>query len=212
MSAIRVLLADDHPVFRSGMRAILEGEPETEVVGEAATAAEVIALAEQLRPDVIVMDLHMPGGGGIKATRQIVAQDLARVLVVSMLEDEATIREAIRAGATGYLLKGAGGPEMLRALHAVANGETIFGVSIAPKVIGDRWKSRDLPAPFGLAGREPEVLELVARGLTNDAIATRLFLSSKTIRNYVSAIFSKLEVNSRAEAVARARDAGFGSG
>jgi len=182
VSAIRVLLADDHPVFRSGMRAILEGEPETEVIGEAATADEVIALATQLRPDVIVMDLHMPGGGGIKATQQIVAQGLSRVLVVSMLEDDATVRDAIRAGATGYLLKGAGGTEMLRALRAVANGETILGVSIAPKVIGGRANSRDAALPFALAGREPEVLELVARGLTNDAIARQLFLSSKTPR------------------------------
>jgi DNA-binding NarL/FixJ family response regulator len=207
---IRILIADDHPVFRSGIRAILEGEADAEVVGEAATADDAISLAEELRPDVVVMDLHMPGVGGIKATRQIVERDLARVLVVSMLEDDATVLEALRAGAAGYLLKGAGGPEMLRALRAVASGEAIFGATVAPKIVGHMAKGRQAEVPFGLTGREPEVLELLARGLTNDAIAQRLFLSSKTIRNYVSAIFTKLEVGSRAEAVVRGRDAGFG--
>lgn len=210
MKPIRILIADDHPVFRSGMRAILEGETDAEVVGEAASADEAIALAERLRPDVVVMDLHMPGVGGLAATRQIVERDLARVLVVSMLEDDATVREAIRAGAAGYLLKGAGGPEMLRALRAVASGEAIFGAPIAPKLARHAAGGPAPETPFGLTGREPEVLELLARGLTNDAIAQRLFLSSKTIRNYVSTIFSKLDVGSRAEAVAKARDAGFG--
>ena len=209
MKPIRILIADDHPVFRSGIRAILEGEADAEVVGEAATADEAISLAEQLRPDVVVMDLHMPGVGGIEATRRIVERDLARVLVVSMLEADATVVEAVRAGAAGYLLKGAGGPEMLRALRAVASGEAIFGASVAPGIVDHIAKGREIRVPFGLAGREPEVLELVARGLTNDAIAQRLFLSSKTIRNYVSAIFTKLDVSSRAEAVAKARDAGF---
>jgi DNA-binding NarL/FixJ family response regulator len=209
MNAIRVLIADDHPVFRSGVRAILEGESDAEIVGEAATADEAISLAEQLHPDVVVMDLHMPGVGGVEATREIVERDLGRVLVVSMLEDDATVREAVRAGATGYVLKGAGGPEMLRALRAVASGEAMFGATVAPKILGMAEEKADVP--FGLTGREPEVLELVARGLTNDAIAQRLFLSSKTIRNYVSAIFTKLDVSSRAEVVARARDAGFGT-
>jgi DNA-binding NarL/FixJ family response regulator len=207
---IRVLIADDHPVFRSGVRAILEGEPDAEIVGEAATADEAISLAEQLRPDVVVMDLHMPGVGGIEATRQIVERGFGRVLVVSMLENEATVREAVRAGATGYVLKGAGGPEMLRALHAVANGEAMFGATVVATIVGRVPERNEADVLFGLTGREPEVLELVARGLTNDAIAQRLFLSSKTIRNYVSAIFTKLDVNSRAEVVARARDAGFG--
>ena len=156
------------------------------------------------------MDLHMPGVGGIEATRQIVERGLGRVLVVSMLEDDATVVEAIRAGAAGYLLKGAGGPEMLRAVRAVASGEAIFGATVAPKIVGRMAEGKDAQVPFGLTGREPEVLELVARGLTNDAIAQRLFLSSKTIRNYVSAIFTKLDVSNRAEAVAKARDSGFG--
>jgi DNA-binding NarL/FixJ family response regulator len=207
---MRVLIADDHPVFRSGIRAVLEGEPDAEIVGEAATADEAISLAQQLHPDVVVMDLHMPGVGGIEATRQIVERGLGRVLVVSMLESDATVREAVRAGATGYVLKGAGGPEMLHALRAVASGEAVFGATIVAKIVGHIADGKEADVPFGLTGREPEVLELVARGLTNDAIAGRLFLSSKTIRNYVSAIFTKLDVSSRAEVVAKARDAGFG--
>lgn len=211
MKAIRVLIADDHPVFRSGIRAILEGEPDAEVVGEAATADEAISLAEELRPDIVVMDLHMPGVGGIEATRLIVQRGLARVLVISMLEDEATVVDAVRAGAAGYLLKGAGGPEMLRALRAVASGEAIFGASVARGIVGHIAEGHDAGVPFGLTGREPDVLRLLSRGLTNDAIAERLFLSPKTIRNYVSGIFTKLDVSSRAEAVAKARDAGLGS-
>lgn len=210
MNTIRVLIADDHPVFRSGIRAILEGEPDTEVVGEAATADASVSLAKQLRPDVVVMDLHMPGIGGIEATRQIVTAGLARVLVVTMLEDDATVVEAVRAGAAGYVLKGAGGPELLRALRAVASGETIFGASVAPGLVGHLARTPTGATPFGLTQRELEILELIARGLTNDAIAERIFLSPKTVRNYVSAIFSKLDVESRAEVVARARDAGFG--
>lgn len=210
MKQIRILIADDHPVFRSGVRAILEGEADAEVVGEAATADEAITLAEDLRPDIVVMDLHMPGVGGIEATRRIVERNLGRVLVVSMLEDDATVVEAVRAGAAGYLLKGAGGPEMLRALRAVASGEAIFGASVARGIVGHIAEGHDGGVPFGLTGREPDVLRLLSRGLTNNAIAERLFLSPKTIRNYVSVIFTKLDVNSRAEAVAKARDAGFG--
>lgn len=212
MKAIRILIADDHPVFRSGIRAILEGESDAEVVGEAATAEEAISLAEQLRPDVVVMDLHMPGAGGIEATRRIVEREHGRVLVVSMLEDEATVLGAVRAGAAGYLLKGAGGPEMLRAVRAVAGGEAIFGASVAPGIVGHIAKSHDGRGrvPFGLTERELEIVELMARGLTNHAIAERIFLSPKTVRNYVSGIFTKLDVGSRAEAVAKARDAGLG--
>lgn len=210
MKPIRILIADDHPVFRSGVRAILEGEADAEVVGEAATADDAISLAEELHPDIVVMDLHMPGVGGIEATRRIVQRALARVLVVSMLEDDATVLDAIRAGAAGYVLKGAGGPEMLRALRAVASGDAVFGATVARRIVGHMAEGRDSEVPFGLTGREPEILELVARGLTNDAIAKRQFLSPKTIRNYVSAIFAKLDVGSRAEAVAKARNSGFG--
>lgn len=209
--AIRILVADDHPVFRSGVRAVLEGDPDAEVVGEATTADEAISLAEELRPDIVVMDLRMPGLGGIEATRRIVQRRLARVLVMTMLEDDATVVEAVRAGASGYLLKGAGAPEMLRALRAVASGETIFGAAVGPGIVRRIGQHADGGAQFGLTGREPDVLELLARGMTNDAIAERLFLSPKTVRNYVSAIFNKLDARSRAEAVAKARDVGFGS-
>lgn len=211
MSATRILIADDHPVFRSGLRAIVEGEPDLAVVGEAATADEAIELAERLRPDIVVMDLHMPGVGGIEATRRITERGIARVLVVSMLEHEPTVLSAVRAGASGYVLKGASGAQTLRALRAVANGEVIFGPALAPTIVGQVTR-RSAPAPFGFSERELEIVELVAQGLTNDAIADRVYLSPKTVRNYVSAIFTKLEVSSRAEAVARARSAGFGEG
>ncbi len=136
MNPIRILIADDHPVFRSGLRALVEGETDALVVGEAGTADEAVALARELRPDVVVMDLHMPGIGGIAATRRIVEDRLGRVLIVSMLEDEATVRAAVRAGASGYVLKGAGGPETLQALRAVARGEAIFGAPVAAGVLG----------------------------------------------------------------------------
>lgn len=211
MNSIRILIADDHPVFRSGIRALVEGEADALVVGEAGTADEAVTLAKELRPDVVVMDLHMPGMGGIEATRRIVEDGFARVLIVSMLEDDATVRAAVRAGASGYVLKGAGGPETLHALRAVARGDAVFGAPVAAGILGHVAKGGE-DIPFGLSARELEIVELIARGLTNDAIAGRLFLSSKTIRNYVSAIFTKLGVGSRAEAVARARDAGLGKG
>lgn len=211
MNPLRIVIADDHPVFRSGVRAIVEGEPDAEVVGEAGTADEALALASQLRPDVVVMDLHMPGVGGIEATRLIVERDLARVLVVSMLDDDASVRAAVRAGAAGYIVKGAGGAEMLRALRTVAGGGSIFGAAVAPGLVGAIGRPHDADGPFGLTERELEIVELMARGLTNAAIAERVFLSPKTVRNYVSAIFTKLDARNRAEAVARARDAGFGA-
>lgn len=210
MKPIRILIADDHPVFRSGIRALVEGEADAVVVGEAGTADGAVSLAAELRPDVVIMDLHMPGIGGIEATRRIVEGGLGRVLIVSMLEDDATVRAAVRAGASGYVLKGAGGPETLHALRAVARGEAIFGAPVAAGILG-HLAGRQEDSLYGLTARELEIVELIARGLTNDAIAGRLFLSSKTIRNYVSAIFTKLDVGSRAEAVARARDAGFGT-
>ncbi len=211
MKPIRVLIADDHPVFRFGVRAILEGETDASIIGEAATADEAVSLAERLRPDVVLMDLHMPGVGGIEATRRIVEGDLAKVLVVSMLEDDATVRAALRAGAAGYIVKGAGGAEMLRALRTVAGGGSIFGATVAPRIVGPLAPSQGDRVPFGLTERELEIVDLMARGLTNAAIAERVFLSPKTVRNYVSGIFTKLDVSSRAEAVARARDAGFGT-
>lgn len=208
---IRVLIGDDHPLFRSGIRAVLEGESDAEVVGEAGTAEEALSLAEQVRPDVVVMDLHLPVMGGVEATRRIVRSQFAAVLVVSMLEDEVTVRAAVAAGAAGYIVKGAGGPEMLRALHTVADGGSIYGGAVAATIRERMTTSHHGRNRFGLSDRELEVIDLMARGLTNAAIAERVFLSPKTVRNYVSAIFTKLGAGTRAEAVARARDAGFGT-
>lgn len=207
---MRVLVADDHPLYRSGIRANLDGEPDAEIVAEATTADEAVSLAKELRPDVVVMDLHMPGIGGIEATRRIVESGSAHVLIVTMLEDDATVRAAVRAGAAGYLLKGAGGPEVLRALRTVAGGGAIFAAAVRPAAIGRTDAAQNDGSAAGFTERELEVIDLLARGLTNGAIAERVFLSPKTVRNYVSAIFTKLGASNRAEAVARARDAGFG--
>jgi len=214
LERIRVLIADDHPVFRGGLRTLLSSLGEAEVVGEASTGAEAVTAAEALQPDVVVMDLHMPELNGIEATRQIVAQSPhIGVLVLTMFEDDDSVFAAMRAGARGYLLKGADRAEIGRALDTVAHGEVVFSASIASRVLGFFAGSAGAagPVPFGqLTDREREVLDLVARGLTNAEIARRLVVSDKTVRNHVSNVFAKLHVASRAEAVARARDAGLG--
>jgi DNA-binding NarL/FixJ family response regulator len=218
MNAIRILIADDHPVFRFGLRALLNALPDTELVGEAADGETVVALAPDARPDVILMDINMPGIGGIEATRRIRdAYPDMRVLMVTMLEDD-SVFAAMRAGARGYVLKGAEPAEVLRAIRAVADGDAIFSPGIAERLI--HYFSHP-PAARGLAGtpadrrfpelseREVAVLTLIAQGLTNSAIAERLVLSPKTIRNYITEIFSKLQVADRAQAIIRARDAGL---
>lgn len=187
------------------------------VVGEAASEDESVALAVDVRPDVVLMDLHLPGGSGIAATRRILAATPAvAILVVSMLEDADALLAAMRAGARGYLVKGADGGETLRAIRAVANGEAIFSPLMAQHLSQHVAVARpDATAagpagPFGdLTEREREILGLLAHGLTNAAIAERLFLSPKTVRNHVSNIFGKLQVANRAEAIVRARDAGW---
>ena len=213
MDPIRVLIADDHPMFRGGLRALLAGEPSVEVVAEAATGDEAIQLAARHGPDVVLMDLTMPDTDGIEATRAVVAEqpDVA-VLVLTMLEDEASLAAALRAGARGYLLKGADGSEAVRAIRAVAAGEVIFGPELAMQVLGRlRDGGEDIAASLpDLTEREREVLELMAQGHTNPVIATRVFLTEKTVRNYVSNIFRKLGVDNRVEAVIRAREAGLG--
>ncbi|MFQ5434172.1 MAG: response regulator [Anaerolineae bacterium] len=214
MTPIRILIADDHPVFRFGLRALLQAEPDTEVVGEATTGSEAVAQAASLQPDVVLMDLNMPELNGIEATRKIVTADTAvGVLVITMFDDD-TVFAAMKAGARGYLLKGAEGEETLRAIRAVANGEAIFSPAVAERMMayfarGER--PSPTPAFSELTEREGEVLALIAQGLTNQAIADRLVLSQKTVRNHVSNIFSKLQVADRAEAIIRARDAGLGS-
>jgi DNA-binding NarL/FixJ family response regulator len=216
---IRVLIADDHPVFRYGMLALLRADPTVDVVGEAGTGSETVALAERLDPDVILMDLNMPDMSGIDATRRILSTTPhIGVLVVTMSDDGDSLFAAMRAGARGYLLKGADGAETLRAVQSVARGEAIFSPKVAQRLIDYFGSPRDASsaggrAPYAfpeLTAREREVLELVATGYSNAAIAERLVLSPKTVRNNVSNIFSKLQVADRAEAIIRARDAGFG--
>jgi DNA-binding NarL/FixJ family response regulator len=219
MNAIRILIADDHPVFRFGLRALLNAMPDTEVVGEVTTGEDVIALAGSVRPDVILMDINMPGVNGIEATRRIreTNPDI-HILMVTMLEDD-SVFAAMRAGARGYVVKGAEPAEVLRAIRAVADGEAIFSPGIAERLIhyfatppaaSDSRRSAETPVFPDLTEREREVLGLIAQGLTNSAIAERLVLNAKTVRNYITEIFSKLQVADRAQAIIRARNAGLG--
>ncbi len=214
MEWLRILIADDHPLFRKGMRAMLEALPETEVVGEAATGEEAIALATSLAPDVIVMDLQMPGGTGLAATRAILdASPHIRVLMVTLFEDSESVFTALRAGARGYILKDTGASEMARAVQAVGRGEAIFSPAIANRLI-DFFATPHPTVPKevfpALTERERDVLGLIAQGLANPDIARQLSLSVKTVHNYVSNIFSKLQVADRAQAIVRAREAGLG--
>jgi DNA-binding NarL/FixJ family response regulator len=213
---LRVVLADDHPVFRDGLRAVLATDGDLELVGEAATGLEAVELAADLQPDVVVMDLQMPGLGGIQATEQIVGQSPhVGVLVLTMFEDDDSVFAAMRAGARGYLLKGAAQGEIVRAIRAVGGGQAIFGPAVAQRVI-DYFAAFDPakhPRVFPeLTDREREVLEMIARGEGNADIARRLVLSPKTVRNHVSNVFTKLQVADRAQAIVRAREAGLGRG
>ena len=211
---IRVLVADDHPVFRRGMRAILGADPETELVGEATDGDEAVARALELRPDVILMDLNMPNTTGIEATRRILKTSPGTaILMLTMFEDDDSILAAMRAGAHGYLLKGSDGAQTLRAIHAVADGEAIFGPTITSRLTEYFANHKTGPSHAfpNLTEREHEILTLMAGGYTNTAIATRLYLSPKTVRNYVSSIFTKLEVADRPQAIVRAREAGLGT-
>jgi DNA-binding NarL/FixJ family response regulator len=209
----RVVIADDHPVFREGMRTLIQSLPDIELVAEATTGVEAVTLVQEHQPDVVVMDLHMPDLSGIEATRQIVqAHPHVGVLVLTMFEDDDSVFAAMRAGARGYLLKGAAHKEIVRALEAVADGEAIFGPTIAQRVMDyfARPSRAVAPAFPRLTEREHEVLDLIASGLSNSSIAKRLVLSDKTVRNHVSNIFAKLQVADRAEAIVRAREAGLG--
>ena len=210
---IRILIADDHPVFRFGLRALLEAQPDMVVVGEAESGAAAVQMAWSLQPDLLLMDINMPGMNGIEATKQITAVDThPAILIITMLDDD-TVFTAMQAGARGYLLKGAEGNETLRAIRAVANGEVIFSPGVAEQMMYffRRGEKKQDPDPFPeLTPREREILELLARGLTNSAIAEKLVLSPKTIRNQTSTIFSKLEVASRNEAIIKARESGLG--
>ena len=211
---VRVVVVDDHPLYREGLTTAISRMPGMAVVGEAADGEEAVELAAQLLPDVMVMDLHMPVLNGVDATRRILEQQPSvAVLVLTMLEGDESVFAAIRAGARGYLLKGAGRAEIARALEGVAHGEVVFSSGIAARVLSYFTSGRSTEVvPFPeLTQREREILDLVARGLTNAEIARRLGVSDKTVRNHVSNVFTKLHVAGRAEAVARARDAGLGS-
>lgn len=210
---IRILIADDHPVFRFGLNALISTEPDMKVIGEAATGDEAVRLTILHKPDVVLMDINMPGISGIEATSRIIdSLPNTGILIISMLDDD-SVFSALRAGARGYLVKGSEGDVTLRAIRSAAQGESIFSPGIAQRVrnylTGDEQRKGAEPFPE-LTPREREILDLIAQGLTNAAIAERLVISPKTVRNQVSEIYSKLQVASRGEAVARARDAGFG--
>jgi DNA-binding NarL/FixJ family response regulator len=207
-----VLIVDDHPMFREGLAAVVDSLPWAEVVGECGDGETAVAEAGRLRPDVILMDLQMPGTNGLDATRRITAElPGVAVLVLTMVENDEAIGSALRSGARGYLVKGASKQEIARALEAVSQGEVILGAGVAASVMSQIVAGDDALRPFPeLTSREREVLDLVATGSPNAAVARELYLSEKTVRNLVSSIFTKLGVSSRAEAVARARDAGLG--
>ncbi|MEO6998494.1 MAG: response regulator transcription factor [Terracoccus sp.] len=211
----RIIVVDDHPMMRQGLRALVASVPDLEVVGEAGDGDAACREARLVRPDVVVMDLNMPGTNGIEATRAIVAAvPQTRVLVLTMFDDNESVFAAMRAGASGYLVKGAGQGEILRAIRSVAGGEAIFGASVARRMLdffatGGR-RPADLPPFPELTEREREVLALIAAGHANHAIAQRLVISPKTVSNHISAIFAKLHVADRAEAIVRAREAGLG--
>jgi DNA-binding NarL/FixJ family response regulator len=214
VTPVRVLVVDDHQLFREGMRALLSSIEGAEVIGEAATGTEALELVARLSPDVVLMDVQMPDMSGLEATRRILAAEPGiGIVIVTMFEDDETVFAAMRAGARGYVLKGAGQADLLRAIEAVARGEAIYGPAVAGRILRFFQSSRsDLPLEAfpDLTDREREVLDLIAAGLANRAIARRLGITEKTVKNHASNIFSKLQVTDRAQAMLRAREAGYG--
>ena len=212
--AIRILVADDHAVFREGLRAVLGSELDMEVVGEAATGKEVVERGDELRPDVVLMDIQMPQINGIEATRRILdANPDVGVVVLTMFEDDDSVFSAMRAGARGYVLKGADPSEILKVVRAVAGGEAYFGPEIARRLV-DFFSAPKVTSPEEalpeLTARERDILSLIAQGYSNANIAARLFVSPNTVRNHITHIFAKLQVTDRAQAIIRAREAGLG--
>ncbi len=211
-SQLRVLIADDHPVFLAGIRTVLSTIARVELVGETTTGTATVEAARRLKPDLILMDVNMPQMNGIEATRRILSEHPAmKILILTMFSDDDTLLAAMRAGARGYLLKGAAAREIALAVDVVSRGEAIFGAHVAARVIEYITNPPSQRAPFPeLTDRERAVLELVADGRGNASIAQELQLSHKTVRNYMSRIFAKLQVADRAAAAVRARRAGLG--
>lgn len=216
MEKITILIADDHPPFRSGLRALLESSQDVAVVGEVGTGTEAVIQAAKLQPDVILMDIQMADLNGIEATRRILhTSPHIAILVLTMFEDDDFVFAALRAGARGYLLKGTMKADLLRAIHAVSSGEAIFGAAIARRLMNYftevQQPTKQMQFVFPeLTEREREILNLIAGHLSNNEIASELNISLKTVRNHVSNIFSKLQVVDRAQAILKAREAGFG--
>ncbi|TFV90034.1 response regulator transcription factor [Blastococcus sp. CT_GayMR16] len=211
---LRVLIADDHPLFRDGMRGLLSTQPDIDVVGEATTGEQAVALAGELDPDLVLMDIQMPGLGGVEATRRVLAERPdVRVLVVTMFDDDATVFTAIRAGARGYVLKDDDKDDVLGAIRTVGRGGAAFGPGVAARLV-DFFSTARQAVPKesfpGLTDRERELLHLIAGGASNADIARLLSLTPKTIANYVSNVLAKLHVADRAAAASRAREAGLG--
>ena len=212
---VRILVVDDHNLFRQGLTALLNGAVGTAVVGEAGTGAEAIAQAKAAAPDVILMDIMMPDMNGIEATRRVLAdQPNIGVIMLTMLEDDDSLFAAMCAGARGYILKGADKVEVLRTVMAVAEGQALFGPAIARRLTqffqkGGTMETAVTPFP-DLTDREREVLDLIARGINNQDIAEQLQITSKTVSNYISRIFDKLQVADRAQAIVKARESGLG--
>lgn len=213
MNEVRVLIADDHPLFRKGLRTLLESMPQMPVIGEATSGQEAVTLTRQLKPDVVLLDLQMPGGGGLYAIRELTADQAdVRILVVTLFDDDESVFNALKAGARGYVLKDADEDEMIRAIEAVAQGEAIFSPVIAARLMDYFSASRadQAQATFPeLTDREREILILIARGRSNAEIADELVISLKTVRNHASNIFNKLHVADRLQAALRAREAGL---
>lgn len=218
MESIRVLVVDDHALFREGLAALFSSTKDIELVAEAAGGEEAVALAESLQPDVILMDINMPELDGVAATRKILrAHPTIGVVMVTMLEDDASVFAAMRAGARGYVLKGAQHEELLQTIRAVAGGQALFGPAIAARMMKFFQDIQDNPSPVvpadafpELTAREREVLTLIAQGANNSQIAEQLVISDKTVRNHITSVFSKLQVADRAQAIIKARDAGLG--
>jgi DNA-binding NarL/FixJ family response regulator len=216
-AAIRILVVDDHQLFREGLIALLGAAPDTQVVGEAGTGEQALALLKELAADVVLMDIMMPDMNGIEATRRLRADHPhTQVVMLTMLEDDDSLFAAMCAGAHGYILKGADTADVLHTVRAVAAGQALFGPAIARRLTAffQHAQGKGLTvSPFpDLTDREREVLDLIAQGLDNRQIATRLYISGKTVSNHISNVFAKLHVTDRAQAIVAAREAGLGRG